>query len=36
MGSHLTGILVSLMVAVVGLLWAELELGPRLRACSTW
>ena len=29
MGSHLTGILVSLMVAVVGLLWPELRLSPR-------
>jgi hypothetical protein len=29
MGSHLTGILVSLMVAAVGLVWPELRLGPR-------
>jgi hypothetical protein len=29
MGSHVTGILVSLMVAVVGLLWLDLRLSPR-------
>ena len=29
LASHLTGILVSLMMAVVGLAWPELELGPR-------
>jgi hypothetical protein len=29
MGSHVTGILVGLLAAVVGLLWPELHLGPR-------
>jgi hypothetical protein len=29
MGSHITGILVALMVAVVGLVWPELRLSPR-------
>jgi hypothetical protein len=29
MGSHLTGILVALMVAVVGLTWDDLRLGAR-------
>jgi hypothetical protein len=29
MGAHITGILVALMVAIVGLMWPELELGRR-------
>jgi hypothetical protein len=34
--SHITGILVSMLIAIVGLLWGDLRLGPRASRVLFW
>jgi hypothetical protein len=34
--SHITGIIVGLLIAIVGLLWSDLRLGPRASRVLFW
>jgi hypothetical protein len=36
LASHMTGILVCLLMSVVGLMWSDLQLGPRARRVLYW
>ena len=36
LASHMTGILIALLMSVVGLAWPDLQLGPRARRVLYW